>query len=437
MKKILKKTNSCLVAFLFVLMFFQINLVSLVEIVGVKYPKSNRDFVEYYLPSGEKINIGSNEFKCLAIPFVLSVEPADNFMHDICPDGKYRQKCLPDKHKVVIKFKKVDEFKKEPLAILPLAAFTNKKDYFGAMNYVGECVDKVVSNQPLPIITQNLYAQRQGKARLRPLLSYLAYDLAGGQNSTTAEKLAAISETTNLHLYSHNYLIDGKNLEIQNKRTLTLLSSGQFFADLTTKLICELEIPDTNKVLILNRWAKETDLTYLGQIADVDLNIDNYPKEEDEYLAAYKNRSSLMSGPMYGFSFWLGYVAAGNLKSAEQSYLAGKELGLTLQIINDIADFSTKKSDAFSDWHLGKMTVPLYYLQKYRPEIPLSDLSEENFGSLLIASGAYDSSLELVKASRERTRVLISGLTDDRDHLINRVLAIGKDNKYFRQLKKA
>jgi geranylgeranyl pyrophosphate synthase len=419
------------------LMFFEINYISLVEIVGVKCPQSDIDFVEYYLPSGERVKIGELEYKYLAVPFVLSVAPADNFMRDVFPDGKYRQRYLPDKHRLVIKLKKVDEFKKEQLSVIPLVAIGNRKDYFGSMNYVSDCVDKIIQSKPLPSNAQTIYAQREGKARLRPLLSYLTYDLAGGENVSVAEKIAAISETTNLHLYSHNYLIDGKNLEIQNKRTLTLLSGGQFFSDLTTRLICELEIPETSKLIILERLAREIDLTYLGQIADVDLNISNYPQEVSEYLAAYENRSSLMSGPMYGFSFWLGYVAAGNMDLAEHAYATGKELGLTLQIINDIADFSTKKSDAFCDWRLGKMTAPLYYLKKYRAKITSENITEENIGRELVASGAYRSSLELVQSAQDKTKTLLAGLTGDKSHLINCVLAIGKDNKYFRQLARA
>jgi len=437
MKKILRKAGSYLVAFMFLLMFFQINSISLVEIVGIKYCGTERDYVEYYLPSGEKVKIGGGEFKSLAVPFVLSAEPLDNILrlvyHD-SSDGKHWSKYLPDKHKIVIKLKKVDEFKKEQICVVPLVALNNKKDYFGMMNYVGDCVDKIISSRPLPASAQTLYGSRQGKARLRPLLSYLAYDLAGGTCSDTAAKLAAISETTNLHLYCHNYLIDGKNLEIKDQRILTLLSAGQFYSDLTTKLVCDLEIFDASKVLILDRLAKEIDLTYLGQIADVELNVNNYPKEEGDYLKAYERRSTLMSGPLYGFSLWIGYIAAGNMELAESAYSAGESLGLTLQVINDIADFSTKKSDAFNDWHSGKITAPIYYLKKLSG-ISLSDLNEKNLSSALVSSGAYDSSLKLVKDAQEKTRALISQLTDDRSHLINNVLTIGKDNKYFRQIK--
>ncbi|MHB8903971.1 MAG: hypothetical protein ACYC40_02625, partial [Patescibacteria group bacterium] len=59
----------------------------------------------------------------------------------------------------------------------------------------------------------------------------------------------------------------------------------------------------------------------------------------------------------------------------------------------------------------------------------------ENLGHLLVNSDAYNSSVKLAKTAQEKTRSLLANLTGDRNHLINRVLMVGKDNKYFRQLK--
>lgn len=432
MKKILKNTGTCLVAFVFILMFFEINFSSLVTIMGFKMGKA-----EYYLPSGEKINVddlADYEYKYVSAPFVKSVEPImDNWMRSDprFKDGKFHHTYLPDKRKVNIRLKKIDDFRKEQLMVVPLASI-RQKNYFESMNYVGTCVDNVILNHSLSLNAQKIYNERQGKARLRPLLSYLAYDLAGGKSTNTAAMLAAISEATNLHLYCHNYLIDDKRLEIKERRLLTLISSGQFFSDLSTRLVCETKIPNRTKVIILNRLAHEIDLTYLGQIADEELNVNNYPRDEDEYLAVYLKRSTLMSGPMYGFSFWLAYAAVGKFDLAESAYLVGENLGLTLQIVNDIADLSTKKTDAFSDWQKGKMTAPLYYVQKYCSE---QKLSEDTLSQLLVNSQAYGSSLKLVKLAQEKTRGLLANLSNDESHLINRVLMIGKDNKYFRQLK--
>ena len=433
MKNYLKKVGTFFTVLVFIIMFFEINFLSFVTIMGFKLGKA-----EYYLPSGEKINVDDlkdYEYRYISAPFVKAVEPImDSWMRTDprFADGKFRQTYLPDKRKLNIRLKKIDEFRKEQLMVIPLAAVSHKKDYFESMNYVCGQVDKVISREPLPLIAEKLYNDRRGKARLRPLLSYLAYDLAGGASATTATMLAAISETTNLHLYCHNYLLDDKKLEIKNQRMITLLSGGQFFSDLTTRLICKTKIPNRTKVLILNRLAKEIDLTYLGQIADEELNVKNYPSEEAEYLAAYEKRSVLMSGPMYGFSLWLAYAAVGKFDLAETAYDFGKNLGLTLQIVNDIADLSAKKSDAFADWQKGKVTAPLYYIQKYFPE---KTLTRDNLSQLLVNSNAYDSSLELVRAAQEKTRGLLTNLTGDDSHLINRVLMIGKDNKYFRQLK--
>lgn len=431
-----QKISAIIMSFMMLAMFFEVGSIQVISVMGFKYPNGiDKDITSYYLPSGEKINLKDQEERDIYnSDFVLQVTPVlDYWMISSLKKDKIERRIPPEPRRI-IKLKKIDDFRKESLAAIPIAVRWNKKDYFREMDYVGHCVDKVIIERPLPDIARKLYAKRQDKARLRPFLSYLAYGLAGGNCPDTAAMLAAVSETTNLHLYCHNFLLDDKRMEADGDRLLNLLAGGQFFSDLTAKLVCESRLKDDAKVLIMKRLADEIDLTCSGQIADRKLNVNCYPNDEAKYLEAYSRRSALMSGAMYGFSVWLGYAAANNENSAALGYDIGKGIGLTLQLINDIADFSLLKEDAFSDWRLGKVTAPLYYLMKFRPN---RELSEGNLASEFVSSGAYESSLKLVRVASDQTKALLANLDPLRKeaNLLKQVLVVGKDNKYFRQLR--
>ena len=434
MKAKLQKIKAVFVCLLFVLMFFEINYLSVVSIIGLKYPNNkSKDIVTYYLPSGELIPVGDYEWKYIHADFVLSIEPVmDNFLRSTFPDGFIRHKYFPDRHRAQVKLKKIDDFRKESLASVPLVAISSRRGYFESMDYVSSGIDQIITGCALPEPAKLVYEKRQGKARLRPFMSYLAYDLAGGSCRETGMSLAAISEANNLHLYCHNYLLDGKRTDIKEERLVSLLSAGQFFSDLTSHLVCRLDLPANDRLAIINRLATEVDLTYLGQIADQKLTIATCPNSQDEYLPKYLERCRLLSGPMYGLSTWLGYIASGNYSKAELAYQSGSDIGLMMQIINDIADFSEKKPDALADWRAGKMTAPLFFLKK---SFPGKEADMSNLARLMVSSGAYASSLTLVKEARELARQSLLQITGGTDHLLCQVLAAGKDNKYFRQLK--
>jgi len=434
MKKIRRTLGGLLMSLIFLAMFAEINVVSVIPVRGIKFNGEN--LVNYYLPSGQEIVLADQESRdIINVDSVMSITPiTDSWAFHDFPDGKLRHTYFPERHKTIIKFRKIDEFRKSSLALVPLATWRDKKDYFQAMHQVGLNVDEIITAQILPNSARLLYEKRLDKARLRPFLSTLAYSTAGGEDQNLAAQLAAISETTNLHLYAHNFLLDRKNVGIKDDRLLNLISAGQFFSDLTTKLICDLPIEAESRLQIIKRLANEIDQTYKGQLIDAKLTTANFPGNETEYLSRYQERCRLLSGPMYGFSLWLGYIAAGNNNEAEKAYRAGQAIGLTFQIVNDIADFSDLKSDSLADWKLGKMTVPLYYLLKNRPAL---NLSEQNIRSEVVSSGAYVISRRLAKEAATQAKERLSRLTTQSlaSRFLLQTLAVAKDNKYFRQLK--
>ena len=53
-----------------------------------------------------------------------------------CKNGKFHHTYLPDKFKFKIRLKKIDEFRKEQIMVVPLAAIRQKSNYFESMDYV-------------------------------------------------------------------------------------------------------------------------------------------------------------------------------------------------------------------------------------------------------------------------------------------------------------
>ncbi len=435
MRKVRRILVGLFMSLIFLAMFTEVNVVSVIQVLGLKF--HGQDLINYYLPSGKEIILADGEYRDIVnVDSVMSITPVtDSWAFHDFPDGKMRHTYRPESHKVTIKFRKIDEFRKPPsLAIVPLATWRDKKDYFGSMSQTGLSVDEVITKQVMPESARALYSKRTGKARLRPFLSVLAYHAAGGTDQNLATQLAAISETSNLHLYAHNYLLDNKQLKVSDDRLLNLISGGQFFSDLTTKLICDLSIPAEIRLAIMKRLALEIDRTYAGQVIDARLTTTNFPNDEIEYLSHYQERCRLLSGPMYGFSLWVGYIAAGNTEGAEAAYQAGQAIGLTFQLVNDIADFSSLKSDSLADWKQSKMTAPLYYLIKNRPTLKLS---EQNIRSEMVSSGAYRSCRQLAQAAANQAKGCLLKLTvsSPASRFLLQTLAVAKDNKYFRELK--
>jgi len=416
---------------IFLLMFMEINVTSIITIVGFNW--RGKVLVQYYMPSGKEIVLNDGEWRDIEnVDFVVSDQPVmDNWAWQYYPDGHMRHTCLPDRHDVHLKFRQIDEFREQSLALVPLAVWQDRKDYFKAMKQIGLGVDEIILSQPLPDKSQLLYDKRRDKPRLRPFMAYLAYGLAGGKDHDLGIRLAALSEANNLHLYCHNYLLDNKRSDIQADRLLTLISSGQVYADLCMKLICNLSVDSDTKVVMMSRLAQEIDLTYQGQSLDANLTSKSDVNREEDYLSAYLKRSRLLSGPMYGFSIWSAYIAAGNKTEAENAYQAGQAIGLTFQLVNDIADYSKLKSDSLADWKQDKLTAPFYYLLASG-----QPLSEQNICSQFVQSGAFDSCLALVKtAAREaKDRLVALGQSDVYGHFLEQSLVVAKDNKFFRDL---
>lgn len=396
----------------------------------------------YVLPSGDTLVPADGEIIVLKdIDSIEVISPVmDMFLlRDYDYNGvsgwdKYEfgmRRHRPADKKIILEFKKLDDFKKEQFIYASLAAVGSKKNYFELMKYVGRRLDAVLAPQlvQMPPGVKELYVNRIGKPRLRPMLSYLGYSFAG-DNESTADVLSAVSETTNLHLYAFNYLLDNKQQQVSANRLPLLLNAGQMFSDLTLKLLCSSQIEPGCTVQIINRLSQEITRTCRGQLLDSDVS-DDFLLAERDYIGKYITRCSLLSGPMYGFSIWSGMKAGGcDDQLCDVGYSIGYNIGVALQIVNDVSDFSTLKSDHYSDFANNKPTLAVYCLKKQ------GITGKENLTAAIMSSGAFTKSIDLAASYSAAADCLINKLpASDESRALKRVLLITTDNKFIREIK--
>lgn len=438
----------------FIAMFLQFNIEKTIQAVGYDYgyslagPKKQI----YVLPNGDTVAPANGQIIIIKdIDSVLSCGPVMDMVFLVYPiDGvsgweRFKngiRSNQPADKKVVVVIRKIDEFKKEQFIYAGLAAISSKKDYFCLMNEICQKVDLVLAKNNdfanWPAAIQNLYIERRGKPKLRVFLSYLAYRAAGGQDIELGYKVASISELNNLHLYTHNYLIDNKRTDIESDRICLLTSGGELFADAVIQEICTLPLSSEKKIAIIARLSADNALSYRGQIMDSESLTDALP-EESEFINNYRQRCEFLSGGMYGFSVWLGVMASpiSTQSQCENFYDIGKAIGAGLQVVNDVGDFSSLKKDALADFKMLKATAPIYYMLQGSGGVKtLLEKTPRELNRFMISCGAYEKSRDIAKQYRNIARRLIRQLpaSEEKNYLLRSLSAI-QTNRYLRDVR--
>lgn len=323
-----------------------------------------------------------------------------------------------------------------------LCVATAYKDYFESMKDVSDKVDAVLAQRKScvtwPRAIQKLYEERKGKPKLRAYLSYIAYSMYGGDDEELACKIGAISELNNLHLYTHNYAIDGKRQDIFDNRQCVLIGGGEIFGSEVTQMICELpSMSSDTKIKILRMFAHGIAGTYQGQYMD-NISLSVPLVTEKDFIEQYKIRCESLSGNMYGLSLWLGALAAPKATAADAKlmYSIGYTMGAGLQVVNDIGDFSYLKEDGFSDIEKFKPTAPIYYMAQVCELRKLSRKTPEELRRFLIDSGAFARSMKIAGEYKRIARALIKDLPacEERNRL-RQCTSPMKTNRHLRNIK--
>jgi geranylgeranyl pyrophosphate synthase len=305
--------------------------------------------------------------------------------------------------------------------------------------------------------------RREGKHLLRPTLAYLTYQVFGGQESLEGVLPAlAVSELNNDYCYLDNWILDDKSGIGSNKEKIRQITiASQMLRDLTQQVIEESELSANKKRDISEQVAKTTMKCYEGQFQDLQMTVDSlakYPSDE-EYLNAYREKSSLQSGDLYGLSGEIGAVIAS--AGQEQITLARdvcKTLGTGIHISCDLGDFAPfiledgsfkLYQDQMADIRNGRLTYPTYYVLKNGSPIEsraLRDLignisvTEQEMlmvSEAILTSGAFEAVKSMLKNYYHNFKHLVHQLPacPERD-AISSVGKIIKENKYLAALKK-
>jgi geranylgeranyl pyrophosphate synthase len=224
-------------------------------------------------------------------------------------------------------------------------------------------------------------AKRRGKPLLRPYLTRIAYEIAGGECWQEMTSLLAAPELLNISTYQSNMCFDSKR-----DGWGATTANNQFISSMITLSLALLAIhlqdglSDRSRQQAMALISECNSSVYQGQHAD--LNQLCIAKAE-YYLASdahvfiddYLRRCHLIGGSMFNVA-QIGLLAVNPDHRASillKVYFSA--LGTAGQIINDLADYfpdaNRPYASQYSDLRMGRFTYPTYLLLKggYPPDL--------------------------------------------------------------------
>ena len=218
--------------------------------------------------------------------------------------------------------------------------------------------------------------KRRGKPLLRPYLTRMAYESAGGSEWESMGSLFAATELLNISTYQSNMCFDEKHDDWAGTTANNQFIASMLSLSFALKAVIEQKgISEASKVSALALINQVNSEVYLGQFLDLNkLCI----KESERYLAEpesifiedYLKRCRLIGSSMFRVATIGAYAVstAPSHESALFSYLDA--LGLAGQILNDLADYmpdaNRPYASQYGDLRMGRMTFPAYILARDR-----------------------------------------------------------------------
>lgn len=217
-----------------------------------------------------------------------------------------------------------------------------------------------------------LNSRNQSKNWLRPFLTAFFmsekkdWELSGIKNILTSVELFNIST------YQSDYCFDNQ--------VATHLKNNQFIYSMLTydaalQLVANADsrhVSDEKKYSIINDLRSCNSLIYIGQFEDLNyLNIHNLElfNNNADFIDIYKKRCRLISNTV-PLCARVGMTMCDlDKKTSDIIYSAVSIFGLLIQVVNDISNClkmhgNKENSNRYSDFHNGKLTLPLYMFYK-------------------------------------------------------------------------
>lgn len=214
--------------------------------------------------------------------------------------------------------------------------------------------------------------RRRHSPLLRPLLVRMCYELTGGLAWREQAAIMASIELFNISTYQSNYCFDEKaGVDSVSEK------NNQFICSMLTlsKVISVVEsysaTPSVMKSGIATLLARSNHEVYQGQFQDLNVlhlnRISNF-SDLESFLPAYLARCDLIAGSTFRACAVGAMVNDPAPEILDTLFVYLGTLGAATQVINDLGDYiphATKGYAApFSDFQLGRLTLPTFLLQK-------------------------------------------------------------------------
>lgn len=215
------------------------------------------------------------------------------------------------------------------------------------------------------------------KLFLRPLLIRLSYEAAGGKNWKDIAPIYAAYELLNISTYQSNLSFDKKQGITTPDKINNQFIASMITRELSQKLVYERLHNASHLNEVLNSLNNINCHIYEGQFYDLNiLHMNNWKNFETmhEFMDAYISKCLCLSGIFFEECAYIGAVLGNNNEVAEQLRKFGRNFGIGLHIVNDIANFipvltsSESKYAEFADLKNFRLTLPIYYLLRYGNE---------------------------------------------------------------------
>lgn len=242
---------------------------------------------------------------------------------------------------------------------------------------------------------QPILERRLKFPQLRPIVTRLSYEMAGGKNWQQIVPICAAMELQTMYLYLHNWIFDNKKSlwlgQLRDIRTKVnnVIIAAAIMRELMAQTIGNAKISHETKEVVEKEFSESISEICYGQYLDINLTINRFDefKSDEEFLKFYEYKSKILSGNAYRLSGRIGAIlaGAGNDKISIISTIS-ELLGVGIHVSNDLGDFAPPNQqnvafgkpyqDQLADIRENRLTLPIYYVLKYGNPVEKENLLE-------------------------------------------------------------
>lgn len=344
-----------------------------------------------------------------------------------------------------------------------------REKYFQKMKETSRIVNPLIIGaiEPLKNVNKDLYdfitnipafkKRLEKKEKLRPFLLRLAYELVGGKNWKKIAPVCASMELLNISTYIDNTVFDNKNNIKDNEKTNYIISA-RIIRDIAEDLLKKSSKRYRDRLLEL--FIEIDKDIYIAQFENIN-QLRNY-KDFDTFEAYYKkylHRCEWITGRFMENICKIGAILSNGIEEQIKDLgEIGRNIGIIVQIINDLGDFVPPEEkvydyekvykDQFSDMRYGKLTLPIYYVLEYGNKSDKEKIKKV-FGNnksknkdmikvikVLVDTGAIEYAKDLAIEYTKKTKKLLKEFnkSEARDQL-NILSTMSRTNKYLARIK--